>query len=748
MMGQVEVSDTSRGTLSWFCAELAQLRSDAGGPTLRELSRIPGVPSVSQLSDVFGGKIRKPPGRDVVRLLVLACLDHAGPRPLRGPRSVDHWLARYDDLAMRWELRPKPTAAEADSALFAAPVGRWSPFSLGVHRAITVNGSRAIGPAPLTPYISRRHDAQLRRLLTGCQTSVMAVLVGESSTGKTRSMLEAVRACVPDWPLSHPVDAETLITAIGRVRSPLVLWLNEAQRYLDGPAGAQAARALHRLLSMPPGPVVVLGSMWLRQHWDRLTRHPRDGMPDPHHEVRELLLGLAHRIDVPSTFDEPAAHSTLELQTRRDQRLAVASNTAHGGRVIQVLAGGVALANQYAHPTDPYGHALLSAAIDARRLGYRSLLPEVYLRDAAPGYLSPQDRGTEAAQTGQWFADALTYAQGLAYGVAALTPERARAGMGAPDGFQLHDYLDQHGSLRRRSEPIPATTWDSLTRHTTSMDDRCRVIEQAAERGQFRHAYALYEGLSPNLLAPGSFPKYLHRTGRLPPDVGGQYDFSMRVITANSGDMSRSRRIGAGSATHRVDIVRLIRWLEQEGRYFEIEHALRHAVLLDLPGSDDRLVEWLDREGRTTDGDLARREAFSSGRPHACDRLVDRLLAAERQEEAEEVLRQAIDQGIHEALYRLLNVLHLTGRDAAVAHVLVDAVTAGHIQALGKLVDLQRAEGRYLEAEKTLRHAVLIGHTPAFSRLVVFLRQEGRQDEADQAWRYGLTAEGDTSTAW
>jgi hypothetical protein len=365
--------------------------------------------------------------------------------------------------------------------------------------------------------VLRRHDGQLRRLLDERQSALMAVLVGESSTGKTRGMLEAVRACVRDWPLAHPPDAEALVALIETLRFPVVLWLNETQRYLDGPAGPTAAQALHRLLSLPPGPVIVLGSMWLRQHWERFTRVPGAGEPDLHQHARELLRGLAHRIDVPPTFDDPVAQQALDKHTMRDRRLALARDTASAGRVIQVLTGGVELVNQYNHPTDPYGHAVLTAAIDARRLGFRALLPEEFLRHAAPGYLEGRDRSTPAAQSGKWFADALAYAQRPLHGVAALTPDRRREGMGTPDGFQLHDYLDQHGRAQRRAEHVPATTWDGLVAHTADIGDLADIIEQATDRALYRQAHELYgRAETQDFTPPHRFQLYLVRSGLVP----------------------------------------------------------------------------------------------------------------------------------------------------------------------------------------------------------------------------------------
>jgi hypothetical protein len=514
-MTRVELPDGTEEPLAWFCAELAQLRRDAGGPTLRELGGIRGVPSVSQLSDIFNGKIKKLPDRDIVRSLVAACLAHSRNRPLRGPRDIGSWLARYDDLSLTLERRRPAQQRTTPPGTLVAPIEEWNPFALGVHRSITVDSIETGTPATLTPYAPRRHDGQLRRLLNERRSALMAVLVGESSTGKTRGMLEAVRACVSDWPLAHPPDADALLALIETLRPPVILWLNETQRYLDGPAGPVAAQALHRLLSMPPGPVVVLGSMWLRQHWERFTHVPAQGIPDTHQHARELLRGLAHRIDVPPTFDDPTAQQVLDTHTKRDRRLALARDTATAGRVIQVLAGGVELANQYNHPTDPYGHAVLTAAIDARRLGFRALLPVEFLRHAAAGYLQGTDRSTPAAQSGKWFADALAYAQRPVHGVAALTADRRQEGMGEPDGFQLHDYLDQHGRCRRRAEHVPATTWNGLVAHPTEAGDLVRLTEQATDRALYRYAYELY-GVAKAYGHPPS-RRFLNHLVRQPP---------------------------------------------------------------------------------------------------------------------------------------------------------------------------------------------------------------------------------------
>ncbi|MET9438997.1 alpha/beta fold hydrolase [Streptomyces sp. NPDC006551] len=80
----------------------------------------------------------------------------------------------------------------------------------------------------LTPYLARGHDAALRQVLTPALDngpSVLAVLTGESSTGKTRALYEALRDLAPTRPLLRPATAEDLLDLIeGRqIRSGTVV---------------------------------------------------------------------------------------------------------------------------------------------------------------------------------------------------------------------------------------------------------------------------------------------------------------------------------------------------------------------------------------------------------------------------------------------------------------------------------------------------------------------------------------------
>jgi hypothetical protein len=120
--------------------------------------------------------------------------------------------------------------------------------------------------------------------------SGIAMLVGGSSTGKTRACWEALallRDEDPPWRLWHPIDPsrpDAALRELPGIGPRTVVWLNEAQFYLDPEAGLgeRVAAGLRELLRDPGrAPVLVLATLW-PQFWDALTARPATemtGMP-------------------------------------------------------------------------------------------------------------------------------------------------------------------------------------------------------------------------------------------------------------------------------------------------------------------------------------------------------------------------------------------------------------------------------------------------------------------------------------
>lgn len=376
----------------------------------------------------------------------------------------------------------------------ARSIAEWNPFDLGVHRAITVGGPQTDDQLPDLPgYLRRPHDDELADLLDDVSVSVMVVLSGESSTGKTRALYESVLASnsLRDWPLWYPRTADDLLQLLqsSRLTAGTVLWLNETHNQLSGPTGDLAAAALRDLLDgSRDGPFVVVGTLW-PQFWAELVAQPRSGQRDEHANARALLQHRAHRIRVAEQLS-PAEVARVRATSSVDPRLAAAASASGDGRrVIQTMAGGPMLVERFEHPDDAddrYATAILTAAVDARRLGHLQPLPRALLEDAADGYLGEHDRVNPPED---WFSRGLARAADEAVlGVTALVARRKQSGTGPPDGYELHDYLDQHGRGARRCTPAPAALWEACLVHAAHAEDIVRLTENAYQRLLYRYA--------------------------------------------------------------------------------------------------------------------------------------------------------------------------------------------------------------------------------------------------------------------
>ena len=210
------------------------------------------------------------------------------------------WVMSAQMLA--WVRRHRP---EADRVLQLRPLAGLDPFDVGVHRA--VEAGTAVQLPDLPRYVPRDHDARLRQVAGEAASGVrrLVVVVGGSSTGKTRAcweMLASLPGRVPQWLLWHPIyptGPGAVLAGLGQVGSHTVVWLDEAQLYLDTPddTGERVAAGLRELLRDPGrGPVLVVATLWPGD-WSTLTTRAD---PDRHVQARELLSG--HNIDVPECF--------------------------------------------------------------------------------------------------------------------------------------------------------------------------------------------------------------------------------------------------------------------------------------------------------------------------------------------------------------------------------------------------------------------------------------------------------------
>ncbi|WP_329347242.1 helix-turn-helix domain-containing protein [Streptomyces sp. NBC_01261] len=619
-------------------------------------------------------------------------------------------MARALKLPVRELLELQRTAAETSGTIPAGgpgrPIGEWEPHALEVHpagpgRAASGSGTPAVRVLP--GYVSREHDRVLADAVRDAAAghSRIVVLVGTSSTGKTRACWEAVQPLANQgWRLWHPFDptrGQAALEDLHRVQPRTVVWLNEAQHYLgDRAVGERIAAAVHHLLVNPErGPVLVLGTLW-PQYAHPYTALPTPGAEDPHSRVRELLAGRT--LTVPDAFDARDLAAARALAEGGDQLLGDALTRARiDGRVTQDLAGAPELLNRYEHAS-PAAKAVLEAAMDARRLGAGLHIPQTFLTDAATDYLTDTDYDQ---LTDDWAEQAyaelaqLVHGKQAPLGRTAARPPRhpptptLDAGtvplQTAGPQFRLADYLEQHGRESRRHLCPPASFWHAAHAHLTHPDDLNSLTQAAEGRWRLRWAHHLRQRA-----ADHGDTDALHHLAELRERAGDQ---------EGAEDLARQAAIlGSTKTLYRLAVLRA----KDDGRQGP-ESLLRQAADHGNTNALYRLAELREQVGDRQGAETLLRQAADQGDTHALYRLAELVAKAGDRQDAEALLREAADDGDTHALCRLAELREESGDRQGAEDLARQAAHHGNTNALYRLAEV-RVEGGDLEGAEDVAH--------------------------------------------
>ncbi|MFK0016173.1 helix-turn-helix domain-containing protein [Streptomyces sp. NPDC091027] len=576
-------------------------------------------------------------------------------------------------------------------------IGEWDPHDLEVHPA----GPGRSGARTMPRYVWREHDRVLAGLVEDAAAgrSRAVVLVGSSSTGKTRACWEAVQPlAAKGWQLWHPFDptrARDALDDLPRVVPRTVVWLNEAQHYLgDRVAGERIAAAVHQLLvTAERGPVLVLGTLW-PEYAARYTALPAPGQEDPHSRVREFLAGRV--LTVPETFEAQALAAASAFAESGDKLLADALSRARAdGRITQDLAGAPELLNRYRHAT-PAAAAVLEVAMDARRLGAGLHLPHSFLTEAAADYLTDTDYDH---LTDDWaeqaFAELAAPVHGKQAPLRRTTPRTRRRppapspalrGLGptaAGPVFRLADYLEQHGRTSRRHLCPPASFWHAAHTHLTDPDDLRNLAREAEDRHRLQWGYHLLQQVADcgHADAVPELARMRENSGDL---EGAQTLYRQAASHGNANAMLRlaEMRLEAGDQEGAETLFR------KSADHGHIDALCYLAAMRELAG---------DLEGAA---DLYRQAADRGGTDGLCE------LARMREETgdlegAADLYRQADDRGNADALRELVRMREISGdRQGAEALARQDGAFAlsGLARVREEAGDDEGAETLYLQA--------------------------------------------------
>ncbi|WP_329101508.1 hypothetical protein OG792_21250 [Micromonospora sp. NBC_01699] len=333
----------------------------------------------------------------------------------------------------------------------------------------------------------------------------MLIVVGGSSTGKSRSLFEAIHDVCHDWHLLLADDANAVRQATDAgLPGRTVVWLDDTPtaRYL-APGGLTRTDVMALITNdRRSGPVVVVDMLWPAPY-QQLTALPQTGddpdgrAVDSWRDAREVLaLALGPVVEVPEQFSGAERDRVAEAASvTGDSRLADAlADTRYG--VTQHLAGAPQLIKHWelGATSQAYGWALLTAAIDVRRLGVRAPITVELLTAIAPTYLSDL-HAADASST--WFDTALSYAtRKLHGGVRALHPIPGPT-IGTVSSYEVADFLQQYGTVHRYYKVIPSDFWTVLPSFVGEPEELISLAQAAELRCLPSHAAILYRRAYP-----------------------------------------------------------------------------------------------------------------------------------------------------------------------------------------------------------------------------------------------------------
>jgi TPR repeat protein len=727
-----------------FHVELQRLRAEAGAPTYdamiaRCARQSPPVTLTKQtLSDWFTGKVKAPRDRLAQDRLIVLLEAVAQQRGDYRPRGLEWWH----------RLRAEPGDGGADPRATGrqiAALAEVDAFTYEVHRAID---GGPVSRSVLPPYLTRPHDARLRSELAAAATesrSRLIMLVGSSSTGKTRACWEAMRSVLPEWTVWHPLvpqRPDALLNALdsGTIPPKTVVWLNEAQMYLKpADVGTRVATALQYLLDAQAGPVVVLGSMW-QKYWAELTNSESEA-----HTAIRVLLHRGLDIAVPDRFsDEDLAAARQRIAA--DSRLEAAARP--DGAVTQYLAGVPELVRRY-RQAGPYSTAIVHAAMDAHRLGRWHYLPRDFLRRAAAGYLTDRERG-QVDGDGEWFDSFFERLQEPCHGADGVLAPRERGSGDASDKvYVLADYLGQLGERERARLFPPETFWTAAAQSCLDPDVIEQLAEAARERGRNYDSAVLktVAGLRGTPIALTRLATFREFRG----DRAGAVDLyreaahrgeptavrSLVRIMEYAGDRADAEELARQAADrgHTEAQRDLIRLRDEAGEGAMAEQLARWLAIRGNPSGLVSLASLRAAGGDLDAADRLYREAAEYSEPSATRGLAELSIAAGNILAAGRYYREAVARGQLEVLLDLARLQERAGDLNGAEELAHQAAGHGQFHAFGSLARLRWKRGDLAGAERFAFQAASRGDVNALTDLAMRLEQVGERTKAEELAR-------------
>ncbi|MEV5007151.1 tetratricopeptide repeat protein [Streptomyces sp. NPDC055692] len=535
------------------------------------------------------------------------------------------------------------------------------------------------------------------------------LLVGDPTSGKSRTAFEVAKGKFPDHRVFRPEDGAEFGECVSLADSnSKVIWLDDLDRFLSPPF--LSVGLLDEALQAG---VVLIGTM-RADRLDMLSpRHERGLNQETRMLVRSArsITARAHVLYLDRQWN---AEEVKRARRSGDFRVKEAAQHSEEYGIAEYLAAGPQLylewKSAWAPGLHPRGAALVSAAVDLRRAGIEEPISRQLLE-------------------------------------------------------RLHEhYLEQRGGMRLRPEPLlDAFHWALEPLHATSSllvpvaDDMYRAFDYLAG------AVARDGKVSVPLdevwaSAIEDFPlEVVHAVGHRA-EKASKHDFALRAYgrLAHSGNRDGS--------FHLAQIA------SKQDRLEEAELWYRKAVSQGSPISKNNLGLVLMRSGRPDEAESWFREAARDGDPYGARNLGEYLFDREKWDEAKEFflsfmknspsvakllmgqlglrrgeykeaedwLQQAVEEGNNDAWF-FLGVAQEKLKDWTSASSSYErAAKVGSKEAPNNLASALRKLGRIEEAEALYRDAIEQGDEYALFNLANLLAEAGRYEEAEPLYRQSV----------
>ncbi len=588
----------------------------------------------------------------------------------------------------------------------AVPVREALPRRLGVHAA-----RPGTDDSDLPPYVPRDADELIqRRVRTAAERGGAVLLVGDSTAGKSRTLLHALQQTVPERHLVVPFPDTDLPALADRMKTTppegeserWVLWLDDLDRYL----GRDERGLTEGVLRVLTAARTVLAATMRSEYYDAYLDASGDVLGEMNEGADEARL--LRRIDV---VELDRVWSLEEVRCARetpDQRLreAAANHGVHG--IAEYLAAGPDLLAEWRRARrhtgrggHPRGHAMVAAAIDLARTDLRTVLTReliwrahsAYLTDAAALHPEPLDEAWD------WARKIRLGASGL------LVPEYGKG----KEGWRPFDYL-----VEAADTSIPEATWQAAFDYASDTGEQIRVLSAADRLGEREFAYSGSRSLA--YTGHVGAMRLLIHWNRRSRRFREAEEWSRRAVAA--GSVGAMRELGHA--------------LRMQGNADEAEEWLRKAVDHNDRFAMNGLYNLLREQGRTEEALSWYRKFALSGDPLALC-LYGRMLADQgRPDLSEQWYREAIDHGLDSAMVDLGGLLQEQGRFDEAEEWFLKAAENGDENAAAALGIMLVECGRPVEAEPWLRRAVASA-VPGIEWLAVALMRQGKDEDA-AAW--------------